>query len=656
MTLPRERILAIDDIPENLLTLGAVLDDEFELHFATSGPYGIAHALENPPDLILLDVMMPGMDGYETCRQIKASPLLCSIPVVFVTALTGVDAESAGLALGAADYINKPFNVAIVRQRIRNLLEREKLRRIVEMERDRLAIEMVERRRTEAELATSESFKNAILNSMDAEIAVLDHEGFILAVNDPWLRFSLENGRTAGVPDVAVNVGANYLHACEAVEGPESSDANLASKAIRSVLSGVLPTFSLEYPCHSPTQMRWFRMVVLPLGHTVNTGVVVTHTNITDRVEAEQKKALALSQLQKIASRVPGVVYQYRMHPDGSSCFPFASDAIWEIYRVRPDDVRHDASKVFSILHPDDVDGVKASIEKSAQDLTPWNHEYRVKFDDGSVRWLLGNAAPEMESDGSVLWHGFITDVTIRRQVEEELMAHRAELELGESRKRLRELIVQNEKAREEERKYVAQELHDELGQVLTAMRMAVLLVEMQFCALDPALAKIIFDLKALLDQAIQGMRDVVLRLRPGALDMGLVPAIEWLCQEFSRRTGLPCGLHVVDNSTALDETRSIVVFRIVQESLTNISRYADATRVDITICRLGTDWALEVCDNGKGFDPSQTRGQKTFGLLGMRERAKALGGRIDIESAPLAGTTVRVTIPIELENAKESP
>jgi signal transduction histidine kinase len=185
---------------------------------------------------------------------------------------------------------------------------------------------------------------------------------------------------------------------------------------------------------------------------------------------------------------------------------------------------------------------------------------------------------------------------------------------------------------------------------------MAVLLVEMRFCSLDPALAKVIFDLKALLDRAIQGMRDVVLRLRPGALDMGLVPAIEWLCQEFSRRTELPCTLHVADESTSLDETRSIVVFRIVQESLTNITRYAGATRVDITICRMGNEWVIEICDNGKGFDTSQTRGQKTFGLLGMRERAKALGGRVDIESAPLEGTTVRVTIPIELENAKESP
>ena len=139
--------------------------------------------------------------------------------------------------------------------------------------------------------------------------------------------------------------------------------------------------------------------------------------------QSEETLEEALDRLQKIASRVPGVVYQYRLHPDGSSCFPFASEAIREIYRVSPEEVREDASKVFTILHPDDYDGIVASIQKSARDLTPWHHEYRVKFDDGTVRWLYGNALPQTEAGGSVLWHGFITDITERKQAEEELHA-----------------------------------------------------------------------------------------------------------------------------------------------------------------------------------------------------------------------------------------
>jgi diguanylate cyclase (GGDEF)-like protein/PAS domain S-box-containing protein len=135
----------------------------------------------------------------------------------------------------------------------------------------------------------------------------------------------------------------------------------------------------------------------------------------------EATRDQALLRLQKIANRVPGMVYQYLLRPDGTSCLPFASDAIREIYRVNPQEVREDASKAFSNHHPDDYDGVVASIEQSARDLTPWVYEYRVKFDDGTVRCLLGNAVPDRQEDGAVLWHGFITDVTERNQIKRTL-------------------------------------------------------------------------------------------------------------------------------------------------------------------------------------------------------------------------------------------
>ena len=142
---PRPNILAINDTPENLLTLGAALASEFDLRIATSGAMGLALAEATPPDLILLDVMMPEMDGYETCRRLKADPRLRDIPAVFVTALTESGAESAGLALGAVDYITKPINADVARQRLRNLLEREHLRRKVEAQRDELQQTVAER-------------------------------------------------------------------------------------------------------------------------------------------------------------------------------------------------------------------------------------------------------------------------------------------------------------------------------------------------------------------------------------------------------------------------------------------------------------------------------------------------------------------------------
>ena len=134
------------------------------------------------------------------------------------------------------------------------------------------------------------------------------------------------------------------------------------------------------------------------------------------------------NRLHKIANRVPGVVYQYKLCPDGSSCFPYASGGIREIYRVTPEEVIEDATAVFKNLHPEDFDGVVESIQTSAKNMELWKHEYRVKFDDGTICWLAGNAMPQHEADGSTLWNGFITDITKRREVDATLVFEKQQL------------------------------------------------------------------------------------------------------------------------------------------------------------------------------------------------------------------------------------
>jgi PAS domain S-box-containing protein len=127
--------------------------------------------------------------------------------------------------------------------------------------------------------------------------------------------------------------------------------------------------------------------------------------------------------LQKITSLVPGMVYKFRLRPDGSAHFPFASEGIRELFQLSPDDVRNDASQLFALIHPDDFDGVVASIQKAVQDLGPWSHEFRVTFYDGTVRWVSGSSLPEQENGGSKLWYwyGFMTDITDRKHIEHEL-------------------------------------------------------------------------------------------------------------------------------------------------------------------------------------------------------------------------------------------
>lgn len=141
-------------------------------------------------------------------------------------------------------------------------------------------------------------------------------------------------------------------------------------------------------------------------------GYLSTARDVTDQKKAETSHQQALEFIHKISQRVPGMIYQYRLRPDGSSCFPYASQGMHAMYRMAPERVLDDASPVFDLIHPDDLDGIVASIQVSAKTLEPWQHEYRIRFPDQTMRWLFANSLPEREQDGAILWHGFITDVT----------------------------------------------------------------------------------------------------------------------------------------------------------------------------------------------------------------------------------------------------
>ncbi|BBN59569.1 hypothetical protein HVMH_1163 [Hydrogenovibrio marinus] len=140
-----------------------------------------------------------------------------------------------------------------------------------------------------------------------------------------------------------------------------------------------------------------------------------------EREVIEHERQEALERLQKIAGRLPGVIYQFQLYKNGRSCFPFASEAMEHIFRVKPESIFEDATAVFDRVYPDDLEGLNLSIQESAENLASWQYEFRLIFDDGEIKWLSGNAIPQKQSDDSILWHGFITDITERRKTEEQI-------------------------------------------------------------------------------------------------------------------------------------------------------------------------------------------------------------------------------------------
>ncbi|HKW37333.1 MAG TPA: PAS domain-containing sensor histidine kinase [Burkholderiales bacterium] len=242
--------------------------------------------------------------------------------------------------------------------------------------------------------------------------------------------------------------------------------------------------------------------------------------------------------------------------------------------------------------------------------------------------------------------HGGKILTVILRDVTERARADEA---LRKSREELRELSAAAHSIREQEQRRVAREIHDELGQSLTALKMDVGWLLGNLPAGLPSLFAKLDAMQNQLDETVAATRRISADLRPLMLDdLGLIPAAEWLGQNFSERTGIPCTLHIHPPDIELAEPHASALYRILQESLTNVARHAKATRVEVTLERAGGTLLLTVRDDGRGFRPAEARARKTFGLLGLRERTLLLGGETSVASEPGQGTTVSVRIPLE--------
>jgi signal transduction histidine kinase len=228
----------------------------------------------------------------------------------------------------------------------------------------------------------------------------------------------------------------------------------------------------------------------------------------------------------------------------------------------------------------------------------------------------------------------------------------KAEQELKQSHRHLRELSSHLENIREEERKHISREIHDELGQQLTLLKLDLLQISKK---LPPGELEIIEKMKQadqLLVETMRSVRKIATQLRPSLLDnLGLVSALEWQSREFEKNFGIHCVFESLLMEPQFSTQQSNALFRIYQEALTNIARHANATQVDAVLSQEGEKFVLEIRDNGKGFRKEAMAGKKTLGLEGMNERALMIEGDFRIESTPGQGTYIHISTPILITN-----
>jgi PAS domain S-box-containing protein len=301
-----------------------------------------------------------------------------------------------------------------------------------------IATDITERKRAETALRESQLLNQAVLDSIAANIAVLDRYGNIIAVNEEWKRFARENGGEA----IANTVGVNYLDVCRRALEQGDGQIREALIGIQAVMDGARDNFTIEYPCHSPDERRWFMMSTTPLSGGRG-GAVVIHTDITDRKRAEQAIRESESSLRQLADAMPQIVYT--SGPDGLVDY---GNQRWVEYVGVPVE-ESIGRKWMEAVHPDDREITRRLLKASGEAGQPFETEHRLRRKDGQYRWHLARGIPVRDAQGRVVkWIGTLTDIHDRKEAEaerEELLAReraaRAEAEhSAESIRRLQQL------------------------------------------------------------------------------------------------------------------------------------------------------------------------------------------------------------------------
>ena len=259
------------------------------------------------------------------------------------------------------------------------------------------------------------------------------------------------------------------------------------------------------------------------------------------------------------------------------------------------------------------------------------NFEYLLTLTPDEQVWLSVNGEPVFDEDGQFAgYRGTGRDISRRKRSEHAL----------------RELTAHRESIKEQERKRIAREIHDELGQTLLALRLDVASLFVRVCG-HARLGERVGLALSQIDSSIRAVRTIINDLRPPVLDLGLDAAIEWLVGQFQRRSGIQCHLAWDSGAAILDERVATALFRIVQEALANVLRHADASVVTITLGSTAQAVSMTIADDGRGAQPEDCRRAGSFGLAGISERVVALGGKFEIVSAPGTGLTLSICLPL---------
>jgi diguanylate cyclase (GGDEF)-like protein/PAS domain S-box-containing protein len=287
-------------------------------------------------------------------------------------------------------------------------------------------VDITERRLIEQALQASQQFLHSVLDGLTAHVCVLDEQGIILAVNRAWRAFAADNGGAGS----DLHEGANYLQVCARAlvsQLPDGAETAVFTGLLRDVLAGQRQQFELDYPCHSPTEQRWYVVRVARMAGTgTGTGaarVVVAHDNVTALKQVQNTLHQSEALLRDLTASLPGAVFRLVHRPGDGWRFSYFSAGIAALFGISPEAACADIRALGRLILPEDKPGHDRSIQQAVAARQGWEHDYRIRATDGVLKWVHARATPKLDDDGDMVWTGVLTDVSDRKRLEAVLVA-----------------------------------------------------------------------------------------------------------------------------------------------------------------------------------------------------------------------------------------
>ena len=543
------------------------------------------------PDVVLMDIILDDkMSGIETAQQVRTR---FNIPVIYLTAYADDKTLEYAKATEPFGYILKPFG------------ERELFS----------AIEMaVYKHGLEKELNESRERLKLFMNAATESFVLTDSHLNVIEINKRGLE-------VWGLSRKDV-IGKNL-----SLFIPDLEESGRYSRFLEVVRTGK-PSFEDEISVPSKEGVRCLNVKAFKVG----TGLGIIATDITELKQTLQALRESEERYRMLFENMnEGFAIQ-----DENGVIKYVNDKFLELSGYSADEVV--GCHISELLDKEYLRFYEELVEKRKES---GSYELVWRKKNGQKVYTIVSSEPVFDAKdnfkGSV---AVLTDITERRLTEEELR---------KSREHLRSLSQHLQSIRESESRRIAREIHDELGQVLTALKMDVSWISRRLTKEQEALIEKTRTMSKLIDTTIKSVQRISAELRPGLLDdLGLIPAIEWQAQEFEERTKIKCRVDLNSEDIELDQGLSTAIFRIFQEGLTNVARHANATRVRISMRKRAGKLIFKIQDNGRGITEREISDPKSFGLLGIRERIYPWGGELKINGIPNRGTTLAVILPLK--------